>query len=177
MITVVSDTHAEDAYRLSGALARSVRDAELVVHAGDFTAEASLDAFHDAANQLLAVHGNADGLAVSDRLPPARVFDHDGVRFAVTHTQQGGEMGLVYFAHERGADVVISGHTHRPRAEWVDGVLLLNPGSHERPRGGHPTYAELVGENGTVRGAIRSTDGTALVDIAPEGQSASGDGQ
>lgn len=177
MITVVSDTHAAGEYELGGALARSVRAADRVVHAGDFTTESVLDSFQREADQLLAVHGNADEPAVTDRLPPARVFEHDGVRVAVTHTQHGGETGLVYFARERGADVVVSGHTHRSLATWVDGVLLVNPGSHERPRGGHPTYAELSLENGVVDGAIRTTGGTSLVEIAPEGQEASGDGQ
>jgi putative phosphoesterase len=177
MITVVSDTHAAGDYELGGALARSVRAADRVVHAGDFTTESVLDAFQRESETLLAVHGNADEQGVIDRLPPARVFEEDGVRVAVTHTQRGGETGLVYFARERGADVVVSGHTHRPLATWVDGVLLLNPGSHERPRGGHPTFAELSLENGVVDGAIRTTDGTSVVEVAPEGQVASGDGR
>ena len=29
----------------------------------------------------------------------------------------------------RGIDVVVSGHSHRPRIETIDGVLYLNPGS------------------------------------------------
>ena len=28
-----------------------------------------------------------------------------------------------------GFDIVISGHSHRPRVETIDGVLYLNPGS------------------------------------------------
>jgi uncharacterized protein len=28
-----------------------------------------------------------------------------------------------------GIDVVVSGHSHRPRVETIDGVLYLNPGS------------------------------------------------
>jgi putative phosphoesterase len=28
-----------------------------------------------------------------------------------------------------GIDVVVSGHSHRPRIETIDGVLYLNPGS------------------------------------------------
>lgn len=177
MITVVSDTHADGEYTLDGAVARSVRRADTVVHAGDFTGEAALDAFQRESDRLFAVYGNRDDGAVTERLPSARVFDVDGVRFAVTHTQRGGEMGLVYFGRERGADVVVSGHTHRPLARRVEDVLLVNPGSHERPRGGHRTYAELSVEDGAVEGAIRTTDGTELSRIAVEGRSASGDGQ
>ncbi|UWG49106.1 ICC-like phosphoesterase [Halanaeroarchaeum sp. HSR-CO] len=177
MIAVVSDTHADGEYILDGAVARSVRRAETVVHAGDFTSEAALEAVQRESDRLYAVHGNADDATVTERLPPARVFEEGGVRFAVTHTQRGGEMGLVYFGRERGADVVISGHTHRPLAKRVEGLLLVNPGSHEQPRGGHRTYAELSVEKGSVEGAIRTTDGTAVSRIAVEGRSASGDGQ
>lgn len=176
MISVISDTHSDGEYSLAGAVARSIRQADAVVHAGDFTSSATLDAFRSAATRLHAVHGNADTPTVTDRLPPAREFEVDGVRFAVAHTQRGGEQGLVYFARERGADVVISGHTHRPMARRVDDVLLLNPGSHEDPRGGHRSYAELSVENGAVSGTIRTTNGAELVAIAPEGQTASGDG-
>ena len=170
MIVVLSDTHAEFDPGIGGALARDVRRADLVVHAGDFTGEAVLDTVQDDADRFLAVHGNADDGSVTERLPAARVFEEGGVRFAVTHTQRGGEMGLVYFGRERDADVVISGHTHRPLAKRVDDVLLVNPGSHAKPRGGYPTYATLSVANGRVDGAIRSTDGTVVAAIAPEGR-------
>lgn len=170
MVVVVSDTHASAAYELSGVLGRAVHEADAIVHAGDFTSEATLEAFQREADRLLAVHGNADDPGVSDRLPPARVFEKGGVHVAVVHTQRGGEMGLRYFAEERGADVVISGHTHRPRAKRVADVLLLNPGSHEQPRGGHATFAELSFEAGVIEGAIRTTDGGTVMDIAPEGR-------
>lgn len=177
MIAVVSDTHASADYELAGAVGRAVRGADVVVHAGDFTSEAALETFQREADRLVAVHGNADDAPVADRLPVARVFEEGGVRVAVVHTQRGGETGLRYFAAEREADVVVSGHTHRPLVERTGDVLLLNPGSHERPRGGHPTFAELSLENGGVEGAIRTTDGTMVAEIAPEGRSSRGDGR
>ncbi|MFB6132921.1 MAG: metallophosphoesterase [Halanaeroarchaeum sp.] len=177
MIVVVSDTHATGAYDLSGALAEAVRAADVVVHAGDFTGEAALETFRGEAERLVAVHGNADDATVADRLPTARVFEEGGVRVAVVHTQRGGETGLRYFGEERDADVVVSGHTHRPRVERAGEVLLLNPGSHERPRGGRATFAELALENGGVEGAIRATDGATVAEIAREGRSSGGEGR
>ncbi|MBQ6591980.1 MAG: phosphodiesterase [Solobacterium sp.] len=48
-------------------------------------------------------------------------------------------------------DVFLSGHTHVPTADAVDGVYLLNPGSVSLPKGGHPcTYAVLDEEGFTV---------------------------
>lgn len=174
MILVLSDTHAESGLDVGGALARDLRRADLVVHAGDFTTEPVLDDLIDLSDRLFAVHGNADDAAVTDRLPSARVFERGGIRFAVTHRQRGGEMGLAYFGRERGADVVVSGHTHRPTIGRTDDVLLLDPGSHAKPRGAHPTYAVVDAENGAVNGAIYSTDGTVLEQVAPEGRTADG---
>lgn len=175
MLVVLSDTHADRDPDLDGGVGRAVDRAALVLHAGDFTSETVLDAIQSRADRFLAVHGNADDQRVTERLPQARVTVEGGVRIAMTHTQRGGDDGLRYFARERAADVVVSGHTHRPRATWIDDVLLLNPGSHREPRGGHRTYATLSVESGRVEGAIRTTDGSVITSIAPEGQSASGD--
>lgn len=177
MIVLLSDTHAEDGLSVGGALARDLRRADLTVHAGDFVTEAVLDDLRATTDRLIAVHGNADDRDVRDRLPAARTVVEGGVRFAVTHRQRGGETGLAYFGRENGADVVVSGHTHRPLAKWVDDVLLCNPGSHANPRGGHPTYATIEAEDGAVSGAIRTTDGTAIADLAPEGRNVTGDGR
>ena len=38
----------------------------------------------------------------------------------------------------RPGDVVLSGHTHIPRGETVDGVHFWNPGSTTLPKGGFP---------------------------------------
>ena len=36
---------------------------------------------------------------------------------------------LLEAAHENGADIVLYGHTHIPRAERLDGIWFLCPGS------------------------------------------------
>ncbi len=159
MLVVVSDTHETERPRLDGALQESVREADRVVHAGDFTTEAVVDGFETVSRGLLGVHGNADTTAVRNRLPAARTVPIGEYTLAVTHTQQGGQMGLSYFGAERDADVVISGHTHRPHVEDTGDVLLLNPGSHADPRGGEATFAELWLEDGTLVGRIRSVGG------------------
>ncbi|MFC6735784.1 metallophosphoesterase family protein, partial [Halolamina salina] len=69
MLVVLSDTHRTEGTGLVGAAEDAVADADLVLHAGDFTTEAVLDAFHDAATDLRAVYGNRDDAAVTDRRP------------------------------------------------------------------------------------------------------------
>ncbi|ELY88107.1 phosphodiesterase [Natrialba aegyptia DSM 13077] len=142
-ITVLSDTHSADGHELDGDVLRAVRNADVVIHAGDFTSSAALDALQDECAVLFAVHGNADSAAVRDRLPTARVVEAGGVRFAVTHRRDGGETGLAMFGRSRDADVVVSGHTHCPTVVRTDDCLLLNPGSYAQPRGNRPGYAVL----------------------------------
>lgn len=143
MLTVVSDTHGSDGHRLHGRTYSAVREAELVIHAGDFYREPVLDAFHDEARSLQAVYGNNADRAIRDRLPESRVVEYGGVRFAVTHRHRSGETGLLMFGREREADVVIFGHSHAPRFDDAGDVALLNPGSHAQPRGNRPAHAEL----------------------------------
>jgi hypothetical protein len=143
MLVVVSDTHSRSDHRLTGRTLGAVRAADVVVHAGDFNREPVLDAFHDVATELHGVYGNTDGRAIRDRLPVARTLEYEGVRFAVTHTREGGPTALSLFGRERDADVVVYGHSHRPTLDASGPVTLLNPGSHAQPRGNRPGHAEL----------------------------------
>jgi putative phosphoesterase len=170
MIAVLSDTHSEDGHALAGRAADAVAEADEVLHAGDFTAAAALDAFHDAADRLHAVHGNADAPAVRDRLPAARTVETAGVRVALTHRRDGGETGLSLFGRERAADLVVSGHTHAPTVKETGDVVLLNPGSHADPRGNPAAHAELHATERGVRGEIRARDGRVLEEFRVEGR-------
>lgn len=170
MITVVSDTHSRDGHALAGRALTAVREADLVVHAGDFTSEPALDAFYEVSDRLLAVHGNADDPAVQDRLPDARTLEAAGLRIAVTHRQRGGPTGLSLFGRERGADLVVSGHTHQPSVSKTEDLTLLNPGSHADPRGNPAAHAELSPMDGGVRGEIRTRDGSVLRSFRVEGR-------
>ncbi|GAB3320668.1 metallophosphoesterase [Haloplanus rallus] len=160
MLVVCSDTHGADDPHLTGRTREAVDAADLVIHAGDFTTPAVLDAFRAAADRLVAVHGNADVEAVSARLPAAASTTYAGVPVAVTHTERGGATGLSLFGRERGAALVVSGHTHRPTVVDADdgGPTLLNPGSHADPRGNRPGHAELWGVDDDLPAVVRDVD-------------------
>lgn len=174
MLVVLSDTHASDGAELVGAAAEAVEKADLVLHAGDFTTEAVLESFYDAiaeqrsaasqtqsdaTEEFRAVHGNADDQAVTERLPEATTLSYGGVRIALTHRRRGGATGLAMFGRERGADLVISGHTHRPRVDDEGAVTLLNPGSHADPRGARQSFAVLEPKDGGLAGRLETVDG------------------
>ncbi|MGM0591469.1 MAG: metallophosphoesterase [Halobacteriota archaeon] len=159
MLVVVSDSHSTEGHRLRGRTLEAVREAELVAHAGDFMTESVLDAFVAESASFVGVYGNTDDDAVRERLPGARTFEYGGVRFALTHTRHGGTTGLTLFGRERGADVVVFGHTHRPLFDATGPVALLNPGSYNRPRGGRPSHAELDSDADGLRGRFCTPDG------------------
>ncbi|MFB6092647.1 MAG: metallophosphoesterase [Haloquadratum sp.] len=169
MLTVVSDTHSTDTHRLSGRTLQAVREADVVAHAGDFMRASVLDDFEDEADRLLGVAGNNDDAAIRQRLPEARAFTFGGLTFAMTHTRPGGSMALSLFGRQRGADVVLFGHSHRPAHEATDGVALVNPGSHAQPRGNRAAHAEFEDRaDGGVRGRLVTVDGEVFESFVVE---------
>ena len=160
MLTIVSDTHSTDGHKLRGRTLQAVREADLVVHAGDFMRSSVLDAFEREATTLRAVFGNNDDSEIRERLPRARTVEYGGFRFAVTHTVRGGDTARALFGREREADVVLFGHSHRPTVEQSGAIALLNPGSHAQPRGYRPAHAELEPlADGGLRGRLCTPDG------------------
>lgn len=160
MIAVVSDTHREAPPVLPERALDAVRGADLAVHAGDVTTPAALDALDGEARRIEAVHGNADVLALRERLPAERTFEVGGLRVAVVHGHEGGETALSLLGRQEGADLVVAGHTHRPAAVDAGGVTLLNPGSPTEPRGAPATHAEVDPEG--RRGRIVAADGSVV---------------
>lgn len=154
MLVVVSDTHSTDGHRLRGRTLEAVREADVVVHVGDFMRESVLDDFVREASTFYGVYGNNDDDGVRERLPPARTVEYEGVRFAVVHTRRGGAQGLTLFGRERGADAVLFGHSHRPGFDASGPLPLLNPGSHAQPRGHRAAHAELRPRDGRLVGAL-----------------------
>ena len=134
----------------------------MVIHAGDFITGTVLDAFEARAADLQAVHGNVDDSEVQARLPRARTIQLEGRTIALIHTVRGGDTELSMFGRECGADLVIHGHSHKPRYQWTGELGLLNPGSHAQPRGNRPGYAELELEEDRLVGTIREPGGNVI---------------
>lgn len=166
MIAVLSDTHGRDGHRLDGRALDAVRDADLVLHLGDFMTEAVLDAFEAEAARLVAVHGNNDDPGVRDRLPATRTVEQDGVRITLCHGHEHSETALGMLARQEGADIVCVGHSHRPDYRVANEVAILNPGSHADPRWFTPGYAEL--HTDPLRGEILEPDGSRIAAFGPE---------
>jgi len=167
MLTVISDTHGTDDHRLTGRTLDAVRSADRVIHAGDFTTEAVLDAVDAEADSLTAVTGNNETMAVRERLSAVETAEWEGYGILVVHGHEHSETALGLLAKQEAADIVVVGHSHRPEISAADDHLLVNPGSYADPRRYRPAHAELDvadGESSTARrsSSERRPDGGSL---------------
>jgi putative phosphoesterase len=119
-IGLISDTHGLVRPEALDALA----GVSQIVHAGDVGSQEVLDALARVA-PVVAVRGNNDRGVLAGRLPERAVLERPGLRLLVVHDRHE----LTEDPAEGGFDVVVSGHSHRPRVERVAGVLHVNPGS------------------------------------------------
>lgn len=159
MLVALADTHADTSPELAPHLRERVEAADVVCHAGDFTSSASLSTVESLSNKLVAVHGNADSMAVRQRLPRVATVDHLGRRFLLAHGHEHDRTALSLLARQEDADVVIVGHTHRARTENSGDRVIVNPGSHADPRGSRPAYFEASRTDGGVVGELAAPDG------------------
>lgn len=162
MLVALSDTHAAESPQLTPHLRKQIADAEQVVHAGDFTTAAVLDAFESAASSFAGVSGNRDTSAVRERLPETRTVTWVGRRFLLVHGHRHDSTALSLLARQENADVAIIGHSHRPAIESIDGLPVVNPGSHADPRRFDAAYASFGQVGGGVRVRLRTPRGEAL---------------
>jgi uncharacterized protein len=131
VIAVIADTHLpRGARRIPDACLEQLRDADLILHAGDLTAPSLLDELEAIGPPVAAVHGNIDPEELRRRLPEERVVTADGARIAMLH-DAGPAKGRLDRMRRRfpDADAVVFGHSHVPLHEQSDGFQIFNPGS------------------------------------------------
>lgn len=145
-IGVLSDTHG----LLRPEVVSFLEGSDRVVHAGDVGAAAILAHLATIA-PLTAVRGNNDTDAWARDLPETARLTAGAASIHVTHQASA----LAVDPPAAGVQVVITGHSHQPRLERRDGVLLLNPGSAGPRRFSLPiALAELVVAGGEISAQI-----------------------
>lgn len=135
-VLVLADTHltATGLDRMPPEVWQLATAADVVLHAGDITDRAVLDALAERA-PTHAVLGNND-VGLADVLPTDLELEIAGVRVAMIH-DSGATAGRARRMARRfpDADVVVFGHSHTPISERPDeGLLLFNPGSPTQRR-------------------------------------------
>lgn len=141
LIGLISDTHVtEKRGGLSEKIIEEFKKVDLIVHAGDITHEKVLNELELLA-PVTAVLGNNDKLDLNK----TEVIYAGNFRIAVNHaTSYSADFEKLYtFAIKMDADIVITGHTHRPHCKVIDGILFINPGSPNKPIKSRPTIAIL----------------------------------
>ena len=129
LVGVVSDTHGQVHPRVKEALT----SVDHIVHAGDIGG-ADVLAQLRAIAPVTAVRGNCDLGAWAADLPERAEVELGGAHIVVAHLP----MRLKREVQAESVAVVVSGHSHVPSLEAVDGVLYLNPGSAGPRRLGRP---------------------------------------
>ncbi len=150
----MSDTHLpKRAKELPGRLLDELPHADVVVHAGDWVDEATLDLLESRSHRLIGVYGNNDGPALRARLPEVARAELAGLRLAVVH-ETGPAQGRERRCADRfpDCDVLVFGHSHIPwDTTTTTGLRLLNPGSPtDRRRRPHCTYLTATVTNGAL---------------------------
>jgi uncharacterized protein len=131
-VVVLSDTHAPRRWKsCPPAVAAQLREADLILHAGDVCTAAVLDELAAYA-PVLAVLGNNDGPDVADwGAPESAVFELEGLTVGMIH-DSGPAAGRLVRLRQMfpSAGLVVFGHSHIPM-DVADsaGFRIFNPGS------------------------------------------------
>ncbi len=102
----------------------ALRDAELIIHAGDIGSPTVLDALRGLA-PVIAIRGNVDRAPWANALAETKVVDIHGGLIYVLHNIQALDLD----PQAAGFRAVIFGHSHKPSVKQRENVLYLNPGS------------------------------------------------
>lgn len=131
-ILIISDTHGSHANFEK--LLEKEKKRDLLIHLGDTEGgEGYMESLLDCPSHIIG--GNNDFFSYLDR---EKEFVLMGHRIWLTHGHAQfvgmGEGQLKRIARDRGIDIVMYGHTHRPSINQMQGMTILNPGSLSFPR-------------------------------------------
>lgn len=146
VIAVVSDTH-RSGYSINK-LKDRIKSTDVLIHLGD-----NIDDVESLAygynGRVINVRGNCDfsSMTKSERLEnicDKRIFITHGHRYNVKYDINE----LIARGNELNADIVLYGHTHESKIDYIDGTWYINPGSPSLPRDGFASYAtiEITGD-------------------------------
>lgn len=155
-VLIVSDTHRQNNSYLEALKQEAPID--MVVHCGD--AEGSEYMISEGAGcPVEIVMGNNDFFS---ELPREREFRIGSYLVWLTHghnyyVSMGNET-IKKEAIDRGVDIVMYGHTHKPVVDIEKGIIAINPGSLTYPRqeGRRPSYILMeTDKNGKANFSIK----------------------
>ncbi len=143
IIGILSDTHNNTDKIIRAVDFFNLRQAEIVLHAGDFSMPSSAKYFSKLKGSFISVFGNNDfqehdlsriinNFGIISHAPYNFVIDNK--IFTLTHYLYG---------NYNNTDYVIYGHTHKPRIQKINNCTYINPGECCARRYGRSTVALL----------------------------------
>lgn len=157
-IVVVSDTHARRAAELPEGILAAIREADILVHCGDYVGLTLLKELRQLSRRFLGVYGNADPGEVRRLLPAVATLPIEGHTIAVTHPYWGEHpdgLECELAARFPDADAILFGHSHETCNRTLDGTLLLNPGQGYASFMVPASYAVLTVTRDGIQGEVR----------------------
>ena len=155
-IGILSDTHLDTVSdHFKTVVASCFADVSMILHAGDLTSLAVLEAFND--KEIHAVHGNMCTHKTCKALPTHKTIEVGGFTIGLVH-----RVGNSYDFEDRlielfpEADCIVYGHTHHPVCHQIGTTLYMNPGSFFSTGryGAPPTYGILEINGKSLSGSI-----------------------
>ena len=119
-IGVISDTHGV----LREEAISALQGVDVIIHAGDIGKPEVIDQLAEIA-PLNAIRGNIDNGAWADVYPDHLSLEISRQRFHIVHDITTLDIDPM----RDDVDVIICGHSHKPRVDYDQQLLLLNPGS------------------------------------------------
>ena len=117
-IGVIADTHS----KMRPEALEVLKGSDLILHAGDVGRDEVLEAL-EAIAPVVAIRGKIDKSGRAATLPDVQELEFLDHAFYMLH-----DVKTLDFDPQSRFRVVIAGHSHKPRNEWVGDVLYFNPG-------------------------------------------------
>jgi len=117
-IGVIADTHS----KMRREALEVLKGSDVILHAGDVGRDEALEAL-EAIAPVIAIRGNIDKTGRAATLPDVQDLQFLGHTFYMLH-----DVKTLNFDPQGRYRVVIAGHSHKPRNEWIGDVLYFNPG-------------------------------------------------
>jgi uncharacterized protein len=118
-IGIISDTHG----LLRPEAERRLAGVDHIIHAGDIGRPEIVDALRRIA-PVIAIRGNVDSGEWAREYADTELVRLAGKSIYVLH-----DLKTLHIDARAGIDVIVSGHSHVPKIQRIDGILYLNPGS------------------------------------------------
>lgn len=132
-IVVIADTHIpERAQSLPAKLLEEIKDADLLIHAGDMVSVDFFKELKSLCKNVRVVRGNMDPPEIANKVSERDIFEVGKFKIGIMHGFGAPgrivESLIEIFKNDK-LDMIIFGHSHAALNEKYKGIIMFNPGS------------------------------------------------